>query len=277
MAIFLRWSLKVRLIFTLIAIAFITSVCFTESIGAAGNVFPFHAGEKLVFEAKWGVIPAGEAVIEVLAAEEINGIKCHHFAMTLKTYPFIDLFYKVRDRIDSYADARMTHSVLYKKQKRGRSKKDVVVNINREKREAKYSKNGKMRRLISILPGSFDPLSVFYAFRIHELKDGLVINVPVTDGKKCVMGTAKVIKREKINVNGRTYDTYLVEPDLEYIGGVFEKSKNAKLQIWVTADKLQIPVRVKSKVIVGSFVGELVSAEGIGEGLSPYALRKGVK
>ena len=125
-----------------------------------------------------------------------------------------------------------------------------------------------MRRLISILPGSFDPLSVFYAFRIHELKDGLVINVPVTDGKKCVMGTAKVIKREKIIVASRAYDTYLVEPELKHIGGVFEKSKNAKLQIWVTADKLQIPVRIKSKVIVGSFVGDLISAEGIGQGLT---------
>ncbi|MBW1797067.1 MAG: DUF3108 domain-containing protein [Deltaproteobacteria bacterium] len=114
MAIFLRWSLKVRLVFTLIAIAFITSPCFTESIGAAGNVFPFHAGEKLVFEAKWGFIPAGEAVLEVLPVETVNGVKSRHFVMTAKTYPFIDLFYKVRDRIDSYADVGMTHSVLGK-------------------------------------------------------------------------------------------------------------------------------------------------------------------
>jgi len=200
--------------------------------------------------------------------ETINGVKSRHFVMTAKTYPFIDVFYKVRDRIDSYTDVGMTHSILYKEQKRGRRKKDVAVNINWKKREARYSKNGKTRRLISILPGSFDPLSVFYAFRIHKLKKGLVIKVPVTDGKKCVKGTARVIKREKINVNGRTYDTYLVEPDLEHIGGVFEKSKNAKLQIWVTADKRRIPVKIKSKVIVGSFVGELISAEGIGQGLS---------
>ncbi|MBW2120067.1 MAG: DUF3108 domain-containing protein [Deltaproteobacteria bacterium] len=254
--------------FAFIATAFLITFSFSGNTNADENVFPFHTGEKLTLQAKWGFIAAGEAVLEVLPVEIVNGVKSCHFVMTLKTYPFIDLFYKVRDRIDSYADVGMTHSILYKEQKRGRSKKDVVVNINREKREAKYSKNGKMRRLISILPGSFDPLSVFYAFRIHELKEGLVINVPVTDGKKCIMGIAKVIKREKINVNGRTYDTYLVEPDLEHIGGVFEKSKDAKLQLWVTADKLQIPVRVKSKVIVGSFVGDLISAEGIGQGLT---------
>jgi len=33
--------------------------------------------------------------------------------------------------------------------------------------------------------------------------------------------------------------------------------------LWVTADKRRIPVKIKSKVVVGSFVGELVSATGL--------------
>jgi hypothetical protein len=55
------------------------------------------------------------------------------------------------------------------------------------------------------------------------------------------------------------FDTYLVEPDLKDIGGVFRKSKNAKLEVWVTSDNRHIPVKIKSKVIVGSFVAELIS------------------
>jgi hypothetical protein len=35
--------------------------------------------------------------------------------------------------------------------------------------------------------------------------------------------------------------------------------KNEKLRVWVTADKRHIPVKIKSKVKVGSFVGELIS------------------
>ena len=265
MADFLRLRLKAWLVLTLIAVVCITGVCFPKNIHGAENTFPFHVGEKLVFEAKWGFIRAGEAVLEVLPVETLNGTKSRHFVMTARTYPFIDLFYKVRDRIDSHVDVTMTHSLLYKKQKRGSRAKDVVVALNWKNLKAKYSKNGKLRRIISIEPGSFDPLSVFYAFRLHELKEGLEIQVPVTDGKKCVTGKARVLRREKISVAGRTYDTYLVEPDLEHIGGVFEKSKDARLHIWVTADNRRIPVRVKSKVIVGSFVAELISAEGIGE------------
>jgi hypothetical protein len=96
-----------------------------------------------------------------------------------------------------------------------------------------------------------------------QLKEGEELKTPVTDGKKCTVGRAKVIKREKIKVKDNVYDTFLVEPDLEQLGGIFEKSKNAKLQIWVTADGASIPVRVKSEVLVGSFVAELVSATGL--------------
>jgi hypothetical protein len=33
------------------------------------------------------------------------------------------------------------------------------------------------------------------------------------------------------------------------------------MKLWITADKRRIPVKIKSKVIVGSFVGELISAD----------------
>jgi hypothetical protein len=72
------------------------------------------------------------------------------------------------------------------------------------------------------------------------------------------MGKATVIKRETITLVSGTYDTYLVEPDLKHIGGVFQKSPHAKLKIWVTADSRRIPVKVRSKVVVGSFVAELI-------------------
>jgi len=244
-----------------IIVAFAVIFGFAEDTLSGDKGFPFSTGEKLTFQAKWGPIPAGEAVLQVLPIETVNGIKSRHFMLTTKTYPFIDLFYKVRDRIDAYTDVEMTRSILYKKLKQGKSRKNVVVDFFWDKNKAQYSNFGKKREPISILPGSFDPLSVFYAFRLRKLKENLEMEGPVTDGKKCVIGRVKVVRREKIRIASGTYDTYLVEPELRHIGGVFEKSRNARLQIWVTADEKQIPVKVKSRVVVGSFVGELISLE----------------
>ena len=102
-------------------------------------------------------------------------------------------------------------------------------------------------------------------FTIHvcvTLKKNLFFQRPVTDGKKCVIGSGKVIKREIIKLKSKQYDTYLLEPELKDLSGVFRKSKDATIKIWVTADKRKIPIRIKSKVVVGSFVGELAAAEG---------------
>ena len=261
-----RWiGVDLQLVLTLIVIVSMISFAVPDSITAAEQAAPFHPGEELVFEVKWKFIPAGEAVLKVLQLKKINGIEHYHFLMTAKTYKYIDPLYKVRDRIDAYTDVKMTHSRLYKQKNRGRRKKDIVLNFNLERQQVQYTKNGKKRKPISILPGSFDPLSVFYAFRFFDLKENMVLEVPVTDGKKCVIGKATVIQRETIRLKNGTYDTYLVEPDLKHIGGVFKKSKNAKLLIWVTADVRRIPVKIESEVIVGSFVAELVSAKGIAQ------------
>jgi len=67
---------------------------------------------------------------------------------------------------------------------------------------------------------------------------------PVSDGKRCVMGKARMVSRQKVMIGDKEFDTWLVEPELGQIGGMFEKSPNAKLQIWVTADKRKISVRV---------------------------------
>ena len=249
-------------------VVFTTIVSFimlgsAEHVTAIERTLPFQPGEKLTFQVKWSFIPAGEVTLEILPIEQGQGITSYHFVMMAKTYPFVDLFYKVRDRIDAFTDTAMTHSILYKKRKKGKRKKDVTVTFDWEKQTTQYSNQGKKRKPLIIKPGSFDPLSVFYAFRLHNLRVGRKIKIPVTDGKKCVMGVATVIKREKITGVKRTYDTFLVEPDLQHIGGVFQKSKKAKLEIWVTADAQKIPVRIKSRVVVGSFVADLISAQGL--------------
>jgi hypothetical protein len=231
---------------------------------AGDKEIPFSSGEKLIFHVRWGFIPAGEAVLEIHPMTTVNNIPSYHFSFTARTSKLADIFYKVRDRIDAYTDHSMTRSLLYTKQEKGKRNRRVTVNFDWEKNKAFYTDiRGKQVRRenspVSILPGSFDPLSVFYAFRLLELGEGLVFQSPVTDGKKCVMGIMTVIKRENITVGGTTYDTFLVEPDLEHLGGVFDKKRDSKLQIWVTADDSSIPMRIESEVAVGSIVAELVS------------------
>ena len=179
------------------------------------RAFSFHRGERLIFQLRWGIIPAGEAVLEVLPTETALGVEAFHFAMTARTYPIVDLFYKVRDRVDAYADGNMRHSILYKKrQSEGRTKRDVQVTFDWKRQEAQYSNFGKNEKKISIPANSFDPLSALYAFRLHDLEENREIQLAVTDGKKSLIGKARVLRREEIKTPMGIFDAYVVEPEL---------------------------------------------------------------
>ena len=249
-------------IFLLSILSSVFCILSSSLIGTveARNI-PFSPGEKLTFQVRWAFIPAGEGTVEIHPMESVNGTKSYHFSFTARTFEYVDVFYKVRDRLDAYVDESMSRSLLFKKHQDGRRKRRITVSFDWETNQAQYADAGESRKPISILPGSFDPLSVFYAFRLFPLREGVELQLPVTDGKKCVVGRVKVVKRETIEVRDKVYETFLVEPILENLGGVFEKTKDAKLKIWVTADGTSVPVRIESELIVGSFVAELVSAE----------------
>jgi hypothetical protein len=239
---------------------------FAASRGLAAP--PFSPGEELTFHVRWGMIPAGTATLSVLSGGSTAERQGFHFVATAKTLPFVDLFYMVRDRIDSYTDHHVTRSLLYSVEKKGTRPKRVEVAFDWERGQATYRENGKARQSIRLLDGAFDPLSVFYAFRFFDLAPGKVLTAAVTDGKKCVQGTAKVLARQTVTVPCGTFDTFVVEPDFRDVRGIFEKSRNASFRIWVSADSRRIPVKVESEVIVGSFVAELVSV-GTGPTASP--------
>lgn len=251
----------------LVALILMGTILFsgTESrhfpIAYADHPMPFAPGERLRFHLRWTVVPAGKAIMEVLPMKAIDGTPVYHFRLTAKSNAFVDIFYKVRDRIDAYASTDMTHAVRYHhKQHEGETRRDVKVEFDWKKEKARYS-DGKTNKKIDIIPGTFDPLSVFYYTRMLKYKENDVIECPVSDGKKCVYGVAHIVKKEIITTLSGTYETFLIEPDLKHVGGVFEKDKNAKIKLWVTADERRIPVKIASKVAIGSFVGELTAIE----------------
>lgn len=222
---------------------------------------PFQPGERLVFELRWTFIPAGEAVMEVMPDTVIDGRPVRHFRLSARSNAFVDAFYKVRDVIDAYTDMSLTRTVFYrKKQREGATQRDVTVHFDSGTGTARYTNRDETQAPLALMPGSLDPLSAFYFLRHLPLRPGSAVERPVTDGKKNVVGRAAVVRRERIRVAGRTYNTLLIEPELKHVGGVFEKSPKAKIQLWVTADHRRLPVRLKSKVVVGSFLGDLVHA-----------------
>ncbi|MHB8828095.1 MAG: DUF3108 domain-containing protein [Syntrophales bacterium] len=247
------------MILSLILIMFLPSSLIQGSARVIDKNIPFYPGERLTYEGKWGIIPAGEVTLEVLPKETINGVETYHFAMITKTNAAVDLLYKIRERQDSYVDAGMTRSVLYKKRTESKHPRDVVINFNWEKLEATYTNFGKNAAPVHILPGSFDPLALFFILRLQNLTENAVIEIPITDGNMNVRVKATIGKKDIIEIKGKAYKSVAVTPDMEQLGNIVKKSENPQLKIWFSADEKKIPLKIQSKVGIVSFIFEFVS------------------
>ena len=228
-----------------------------------GSGFPFQAGEKLKYKGTWGIIPAGELTLEVFPRENIDGVEAWHFVMITKTSQLVDLIYKVRERQDSYVDAAMTHSLFYKKKTESQHPRDEKIEFNWDKMESTYTNFGKSNPPIRVAPGTFDPLALFYALRLRNLKENSVIHIPVTDGNKVSIEVmVNIGKRDVIEIEGKMYDTIQITPNMEMLDKldkVVKKSDNPQLKVWVTADEKKIPIKIRTRVGIISFDFDLVT------------------
>ena len=242
------------------------SLVVTPADIAAGKHPALMAGEFLTYDIGWGFITAGHGTLEVSPKAEHNGITAWQVVMTAKTTSFMDKIYKIRDRYTAWFTADLSRSLEYdQKQHEGDTIRDMQVIFDAEKLEACRVLNKNAEKPVKIQPGTFDPLASLFFFRSQTFKVGDIINIPVSDGKFSVMGTAKVIAEEKVETDAGEFDTYKVEPDTKDLAGVFKKSKGAKLFIWVTKDARHLPVKISSKVFIGSFTAELTSIKREGD------------
>ncbi|MFC1494408.1 DUF3108 domain-containing protein [Thermodesulfobacteriota bacterium] len=242
--------------------AIILLLTFTPGLSGTEEIGINEGGEKMTFEVRWAFVVAGEVTLEFLPGEQLYSTRVNHYRYKARTSEFVDLFYKVRDTIESYTDADLNRSIIYRKKHRGKSTKNITVTFNWDRETAQHTINGNSMPPIEISPDTFDPLSVFYAFRSELSDDNKEMKINLTDGKRYITAVTKIVKKETIQVAGTKYNTILVEPRMEGVGGVFQKTKNARLRIWITDDTRRIPVRIKSKVSVGSFVADLVDYKG---------------
>lgn len=218
---------------------------------------PFNAGDHLVYDIKWGILKVGEAEMLVEASGEENPGDLR-FVLLVRTSPWADTFYKVRNRIESYTDAEVTKALHYvKDQYEGGREREITVNFDWDKNTAQYKNFEDQLAAITVPADCHDPFSVLFAYRLKDFQLGQRISVPVTDGKKSLTADIDVLEKETIKVKAGTFDCLRVRPDVKDLGGIFSKSKDAHMDIWFSDDKHKLIVKMSSSVSVGRFKVEL--------------------
>lgn len=219
-------------------------------------------GEKLIYDVHWGPFDVGEAELSMEGPLDFEGSPAYRFVLFMRTNGFADAIFHVSDRHTSWVMTDLSKSLYYsRKGREGKREKDEFVTFDWEAHTASFTKLGEIEETVKLGPVAYDPMSVVWLVRNAGMRPGDRITLPVTDGKKVVTAEVRATERDTIRHQGEPVSCIVVEPDLTHVGGVFKKSKNPKMQVWFSDDRARIPLKLKTKVVVGSFTARLERVE----------------
>jgi len=210
----------------------------------------FGVGETLKFALGWEKIVAGHAQVTITEVVELRGRTCFRARSTARSTRFFSTFFKVEDWAESIIDAREIIPLHFEKHLReGKYNSDRAVDFYPEAGVAVTQTD-----TVPVPPYVQDALSLMYYVRTQPLNVGDTLYVDNFSKNKSYPLEVRVIKHERIQVKAGTFNTVVVEP-LMQAAGLFKHK--GRLKVWLTDDRLKMPVLMKSKVIVGSIVAEL--------------------
>lgn len=220
----------------------------------------FKVGEKLEYRLRYGFITAAEASIRVEATDaQFDNRPVYHLIAEGRTAGSFNVFYKVRNRYDSYVDQKDLTPYLY------------TENI----REANYRRTDKARfyqdqkKIVSnkgTFKGNgqtFDVVSAYYFARnlnISKLRQGdrFSMDYFLDDGVSKL--NIQYIGKERVKTSLGYINCIKFSPSIQP-GRIFRK--DSRLYLWITDDANRIPVKAQVEILVGSITLELLSASGL--------------
>jgi hypothetical protein len=218
----------------------------------------FTIPEKLVYDLTWTGVKAGTATLEVMNdRDSIRVISTAHSAN------WVSVFYTVDDRVETVLAKGKSRIFVGQPRnyrlriREGRHRRDKEIIFIQSQHKAVFIDHlDKDRREVAIHEDVFDPLSVLYYVRTLNLETRKSVFMDIFDSKKLWNVEVQVLRKERISTVLGDVDTVVIKP-LMKSEGIF--NRKGEMFIWLTDDKKRIPVRMQTKVAVGSITATLVS------------------
>jgi hypothetical protein len=219
----------------------------------------FRTGEKLYFDIDYGFFSVGKAIMSIPNSDSVFNRKTYHVKFTVRSMPFFDPFFKVRDKYESFIDSAGIFSWRFEQHVReGNYKKDYGAFLNQYTGIAQSEK-----KETKIEPYTHDIISAFYYTRtldFSNMREGDRIELQNFFADKVNPLQVVYHGKDRIEVEAGEFDCIVIEP-LVKEGGLLKSE--GKILIWLTDDEARMPVMVKSKVVIGSITAELTKYEGV--------------
>ncbi|MBZ9627099.1 DUF3108 domain-containing protein [Psychroflexus sp. CAK1W] len=225
----------------------------------------YEEGEWLSFKIKYGWFNTSTASLKVEKAN-LDGEEVFHVVGTGKSVGLLDLFFKVRDRYETYIteDEGLPLKFIRDINEGGYEKNKELFFDHSTNRVKVVDHKHSTTESFDFKTNTQDMLSAFYKLRntinVNEIEAGQEFNLNMFfdnenyDFKTKFLGP-DTIKTKFGNIAALKFRPY-VKADR-----VFEESES--LTFWVSADKNKIPLKIKADLTVGSLTAELDQFKGL--------------
>ena len=224
---------------------------------------PFEAGEKQMYLADWnGLLSVATAEITARPTV-IDGKKVFQVTVQAKSSKLLDLIWKMRDTITSTFDAKAFAPSRFTFRQRENSK---VIDT-----DARYSEFTKRWAVNRQEPGkkpkvyefdsqnTLDPITAVYLARSIDFKVGDRLYFKIFGGKYQYLLELRIDGIEPVVLpSGKSVEAFRIIPFLQNLAKEGYASRLNEATVWISADERRLPVRISSKIFVGSVYLELV-------------------
>ena len=250
---------------TLVIVLLLSSIALFAQAYRSVNNTAFVRGEKLTFRVAFnsaltGSITGGKATLEVKDDNKIiNNRNTYYVVGEGKTTGFIELFYKIHDRFESYFDQDALISWQFTRRTRENNyKKDDLVVFRQNDRLAV-----SLTKIVKVPANVQDIISAFYYSRtldISHLKTGGIIEVPYFLDDSVYHSKVIFKGRETVKTKLGKFRCIVFSP-MVATGYAFDDPY--PITIWITDDANRLPVLIESEQSVGRARVELISYSGL--------------
>ena len=214
---------------------------------------PFYPGESMEYSVQYGVVPAGTLEIEIDKLDTLNGRPAYHIVFRAASNRAISAIYNINSVEESWFDAGEFYSLRYKRESTENDKTRVKEYVFDQSRQVRIEPDGDVS---PASPRAVDQVAMFYYVRLLPLEPGAKFVLRNQADPEDNPLTVTVLKRVRVRVPAGTYDAFVLDLDVTTDSGLFKKG--GENRIWVTADARHVPVKISSKIGLGSFEAELV-------------------
>ncbi|MAI43576.1 MAG: DUF3108 domain-containing protein [Opitutales bacterium TMED207] len=248
---------KIKQSFHLICLILAGLMPFHVSLAETENVPLFQKNSHFDYDIYWSFLKIGSAQLSFHDIEIPKSTdKKYEVRFSVKSNELVSAIYPIESHIVSsliISNDQIKPSIYTKNSNEGGKQSDSIVRFNYQLNQITEEKDETLLQPIEITKDLQDPLSLIVAICQNDFQIDPIFQQDVSDGGQIISIRSSYLQSETIKTQLGEFRTEVIDIDPQRLRGVFKKSPDANVVLYLSEHSPAIPLKLKSKVRVGSF------------------------